>query len=99
MKDFKNKIISYFLDILEKYISYIAKLANDYYDHYYKEEYQMLCYKDITFCNFYKECKEEDCVITMTDEVVKKAKDFGLPICHYADKPECFKSKEEICTK
>ena len=55
----------------------------------------MICYKDRTFCDFWKECANaKDCPVCLTEEVKRKAEAFGLPICHYSEKPECFKEKE-----
>ena len=59
----------------------------------------MLCYKDMTFCSFYKDCKDgETCERALTDEVKADAKNWGdswgcddTPICEFTEKPECFK--------
>jgi hypothetical protein len=51
---------------------------------------EMNCYKDKTFCNFLK-CSEKDCVERLTDKIKKDAQRFGLPICQYMDKPDCYK--------
>lgn len=51
----------------------------------------MICYRDKTYCGSYLLCKKgSTCPRAKTPEVVKKAKDFGLPICEYAVSPECF---------
>jgi hypothetical protein len=53
----------------------------------------MLCYKDRKHCSYYKECRYGHfCTQALTDEVVAKAKSFGLPVCEYADYPQCFES-------
>lgn len=52
----------------------------------------MLCYRDKTFCSFYKDCKKE-CDRALTEDVKKKAKDFGLGVCQYVDKPECWEGE------
>ena len=49
----------------------------------------MICYKDMTFCSYYKECERKDCVRALTPEVVQAAEKFGLPICQFAEKPDC----------
>ncbi len=52
----------------------------------------MLCYKDMTFCEFDKECANGSCCDrALTPKIVHDADDFGLPVCLYANKPECFK--------
>lgn len=54
----------------------------------------MLCYKDKTFCPFYKECaKGEGCSRALTQEVIDAACDFNLLISRFLDRPGCF---EEI---
>lgn len=54
----------------------------------------MLCYRDMTFCSYYKECKVgENCFRALTDEILR-AELFDLPICKFAEKPNCFKEKE-----
>jgi len=53
----------------------------------------MICYRDMTFCSFYKECKKKDCGRAMTEEVVKKAGKIGIPVYQFMEKPECFEAK------
>lgn len=58
----------------------------------------MMCYRDMTFCTFYKECSEgSGCYRALTEEVLEKAKKWmpDPPICSFVDKPKCFK-KEAI---
>ena len=57
----------------------------------------MMCFRDMTFCGFYKECKDgEECHRALTEEVEYAAKRTGLWISQFADKPaECFAEKEE----
>ena len=50
----------------------------------------MICYKDMTFCQFYKECKTP-CYRSLTGDVQKGAKRFKLPLSMFTNKPECFK--------
>jgi hypothetical protein len=59
----------------------------------------MLCYRDRTFCTFYKECKiGEECSVALTDEVQEAAdkwwksfnSDHPTQIMIYGTKPECF---------
>lgn len=54
----------------------------------------MLCYKDMTFCQ-YEECKKyKKCYRAMTEDVKKAAIDWWGDgeerICYFAEKPECF---------
>jgi len=53
----------------------------------------MLCYRDRTFCDYY-DCKISDsCDIKITDEIIEKSQNFGLPLCIFAERPECFVAK------
>jgi len=57
----------------------------------------MICYKDMTFCKYYKECGiGHDCHRALTEEVREgadkwwgKGKD-AAPICIFSEKPNCF---------
>ncbi len=54
----------------------------------------MLCYRDMTFCTYYEECKDgKDCFRALTPEVIKAAEAWMKkpPIAMFAEKPECFK--------
>ena len=62
----------------------------------------MICYRDMTFCDFAKTCsKASKCPRALTDEVKKQAKEWWEtfkiegepPICVFVDKPSCY---EEI---
>ena len=62
----------------------------------------MMCYRDMTFCE-YTECKEfGKCFRSLTDEVKQKAHDWwgdiegDAPICQFAEQPDCFKDKTII---
>lgn len=60
----------------------------------------MLCYRDMTYCPFYKDCKSGDvCERALNNSVKKNADKWwgkpGAPICRYAERPECFKSKNQ----
>ena len=55
----------------------------------------MLCYMDMTFCQFYKDCLEgETCPRALTSEVERAAERWwqapGPPICMFAAKPKCW---------
>lgn len=57
----------------------------------------MICYKDMTFCPFYKSCKiSRDCSRPLTPEVIRLAKHWwggeDAPICQFTEKPDCFES-------
>jgi len=54
----------------------------------------MITYKDMTFCDF-KDCQNKDCNRRLTEQIKRDAKAFGLPICRYAIKPECYINKQE----
>lgn len=62
----------------------------------------MLCYRDMTFCTYYKNCaKAEECDRALTPEIQKDADkwwesfkiDGSPPICMFAEKPECYENK------
>ena len=55
----------------------------------------MICYKDITFCSFWKECKDgKTCWRALTEKVWDAAEKEGLPICQFLDKPDCFREEK-----
>jgi len=57
----------------------------------------MICYRDKTFCPFWKDCESgEKCKIKFTEQIEKDAEEFGLPVMVYTEKPECFIKKEGI---
>jgi hypothetical protein len=52
----------------------------------------MICYKDITFCTFYEDCKDaKECHRALTPEVIKQANEWmkNPPIATFMEKPEC----------
>lgn len=61
----------------------------------------MICYRDMTFCTFYEDCKHKDtCKRPLTDEVQHKAKAWWgsegeAPIAIFTDKPECWESDND----
>ena len=56
----------------------------------------MIGYKDMTFCPFFKDCKEgKTCPRAMTEQIVSDANDFGMGIMQYMDKPFCWKEKRK----
>ena len=55
----------------------------------------MMCYKDMTFCPYYKDCKDADkCQRPLTEKVKQDAERWmkDAPICQFAGKPECHKT-------
>jgi len=63
----------------------------------------MLCYKDMTFCSYWEECKDgKNCNRALTPEVFENAtKWWGLisknpvPICQFSEQPDCFKENKD----
>jgi hypothetical protein len=56
----------------------------------------MICYRDMTFCPFYIDCKKgKKCERALTEEVRQKAAEWleDPPICVFANKPDCFQRK------
>lgn len=52
----------------------------------------MLCYRDRTFCRYYKDCSDgNSCLSALTQEEIEMASRIGLPISQYTNKPDCFK--------
>ena len=59
----------------------------------------MLCYKDMTFCTFYKKCDAgSNCSRALTQEVRKEANEWSenIGIAQFAEKPECFKEANNV---
>ena len=56
----------------------------------------MICYKDRTFCSYEKCKKFSECPRALTKEIKVSAKGFGLPICQFAERPDCFESEFSI---
>jgi len=51
----------------------------------------MICYRDMTFCPFWKDCIEgKECGRAITQEVIDKSRAIGLPISKFLEKPDCF---------
>jgi len=54
----------------------------------------MICYRDMTFCTHYKDCKKrKECGRALTPKVQKDAKAFGLPCSYWAEKPDCWEKE------
>ena len=57
---------------------------------------QMICYRDMTFCQHYESCADGlTCERALTPGVLYKASKIGLPICQFAEDPECYEEKDE----
>ena len=61
----------------------------------------MFCFRDSTFCKFYKDCKDgKECRRALTEEIKEAAdrwwgKGGGqAPICSFSEKPECHKETD-----
>ena len=55
----------------------------------------MICYRDMTFCSYYKDCVDaEDCSRPLTPEVLEQAEKWmkNPPIAMFSEKPECHKT-------
>ena len=55
----------------------------------------MMCYKDTTYCKFYKDCDSgKGCPRALSEKVLDDANKWwgkdGVPISCFASKPECF---------
>lgn len=56
----------------------------------------MLCYKDKTFCPYFKSCKHgSNCDRALTDEVLDKIEESGLYYAQFGSEPECYEENEE----
>lgn len=55
----------------------------------------MMCYRDMTFCSYWPECKRgADCPRALTPGVEDAAEKHGYPICRFVDKPECYEESD-----
>ena len=52
--------------------------------------WEMICYRDRTYCNAGPLCNVLSCDRRLTDEIIKAADTAGLPICVFSGFPECF---------
>lgn len=54
----------------------------------------MYCYKDRTFCTYYKECEDGDkCGRALTPDHIDAAEAYKIPVSTFAEKPDCFDKK------
>lgn len=57
----------------------------------------MMCYRDMTFCDFWKTCgRGATCPSALTPKVNDDVKEFVLPICFFASKPQCYQEMENV---
>lgn len=67
----------------------------------------MICYKDMTFCTFYKDCQDgKVCSRSLTPKVRESADKWFIPegyehapICQFSNPPDCMKPKTKKRTK
>ena len=53
----------------------------------------MICYRDMCFCTYYKDCaRKDECPRPLTPEVQAQAEKWmkNAPIDRFSEKPECF---------
>lgn len=56
----------------------------------------MMCYKDMTFCGYWKECRDgKKCLRALTEDVEKRAEKCNLLIAQFGEKPDCFKEIDD----
>lgn len=58
----------------------------------------MICFRDMTFCDYWRDCKHApDCHRPLTDEVLYAARAWwgkdGAPIAVFTTKPKCHEPK------
>lgn len=58
----------------------------------------MLCFRDMTFCQFHEDCADAKiCHRPLTAEVLAAAEKWwgseNVPICQFAERPTCHKPK------
>lgn len=55
----------------------------------------MICYKNKTFCGYYKGCKDgKDCTRALTSQIIKQAEIFGLGVAVFTEEPFCYRNKK-----
>lgn len=51
----------------------------------------MTCYKDTTFCRYWRKCADgSECCRALTDEVSKAAAKSENPVCQFISEPSCY---------
>lgn len=55
----------------------------------------MICHRDMTFCAFNADCtKAGTCPRALTDSIREDARRSKLPICQFAEMPDCHPTKD-----
>lgn len=59
-----------------------------------------MCYRDMTFCSFYRNCKgSSTCGRAFTPDVEEAAERWwgskDAPVCFFTDKPKCYCEEED----
>jgi hypothetical protein len=69
------------------------KKASQVFRHFKKEK-TMLCYRDMTFCRYWRGCaKGKTCDKALKPTIFRKATATGLPISQFMDTPDCMEPK------
>lgn len=56
----------------------------------------MMTYKDRTFCKYHEQCVSgKDCPRALTEDVMKGAEAYKLPLSVFAEHPWCYEPKME----
>ena len=56
----------------------------------------MICYRDMTFCLFWRECRDGfDCPRALLPRDEAQAEEKGMYISVFADRPDCFVEVDE----
>ena len=56
----------------------------------------MLCYRDMIFCPFHKDCAHaSSCHRPLTEEVIARAAAAGMLISEFVDKPQCHSDNDK----
>ena len=56
----------------------------------------MICYRDMTFCPFWRECRDGfDCHRALLPRDEARAEEKGLAISAYADRPDCWRERDD----
>ena len=53
----------------------------------------MICYKDMTFCEYTECIKFKECPRALTQQIGEEANSINLPISRFADKPKCYEKE------
>jgi len=56
----------------------------------------MNCFRDVTYCSFWKGCKRLNCLRHLTELIRSSAIKANLPLSQYSEKPSCFLSEAKL---